>query len=931
MNNNFEILKEEELKDINSFGYVYKHRTGAKLIYIKNKDINKVFSITFKTLPENNKGTAHIIEHSVLCGSKRYNMKDPFNELSKSTIHTYLNAITFLDKTMYPVASTNENDFITMINVYLDAVFFPLMYEREEIFLQEGWHYGQNGISGVVYNEMKGAFSVPNKIISYNLKKNINYKDEYRFYSGGIPEDIPKLTYQEFLKYHRDYYYPSNCILYLYGDIDIDKYLNLIDELYLSNFITKQNNLNKSIIKSENYIENNVSYYDIKDNKNLKGNNYMGVAFSIDNILNYDLVDIFDIIENIVIYNNTSLFKKALINSGFCKNISGYFDEAMFRPMFTLIAEKTDKTDINKFKEIIYSTFYDMVLKGIDKNTIKASINNLIFYLKEKDFGYRPKGLYYNILIMNSFNYGDDSFEFLKFEKRIRNIKNADYEKIIEKYILENKNCDFALLFPKNENIEKNTLNFKRNDEKLIKYHAKNDNANEISKIPLINLNDISKDIFHIKTEINFEKNTNFIYNYIDNDDIIYIDILFDTSKVSIELIQYINIMTYLFGRLETEKYDFNTLSNEINYYIGKFSIGFKTYDLKKNNEFLPCISINIRFLKQYYKKVFNLLEEVIFKTNFDDYKNIKKVLSEYKAKIEKNFILSESRTILRTLSYFSKRHYYKEKVNGIDFYLFLSKFLDGFENNFEMFKENINKLFKYIFNKNNMTVNITSNNKVYKDIKSEFDNFYRNINDDEYKKINIGFCSLKNEAFITDSKVQYNVKAGYFEKSAYNGHMYVLKKIISSDYLWNKIRVEGGAYGGGVEILKSGIMYFYSYRDPNIIKTYKYYDDIYKYIENLNFSKTDMQRYIIGTISNMDKPYKNSDIGKKSLIRFLAGINEKDLIKEREEIINTSINDINNFYNIIYDVLSQNYICTSGNNLTINLSNSIFNKIIEI
>lgn len=940
MSYGFKVLRNEHLEEINSDGFIYEHASGAKLIYLKNNDNNKVFSVTFKTLPYDNTGVAHIMEHSVLCGSRNYRVKDPFNELKKGSINTYLNAMTFSDKTMYPVASTNEKDFINLINVYLDAVFFPLIYEYKEIFLQEGWHYEGNDINGVVYNEMKGAFSSPEKIINTNLKKNLFKDNNYKFYSGGIPEFIPELKYKEFINFHKNYYHPSNSIIYLYGDIDIDKYLEIIDSKYLGVFNKSYITTNYVIQEGSKNILYNEDKYFLSDKENTIQKNYMSAGFCIGNSLNYELTMNFNILCSVLLNMPSSPLKRIFIEKNLGKNIIASFENGMYQPIFCINAEKTDKIDLEYFKNIIYDSLKDLIFKGIEKDVINGCINKTKFYLKEEDFGYKPKGLFYNIMLMQSFIYGECSFEAIKFNKIFNKIKNTNYTNLIDEYILNNNNCAFEMLLAVNiydKKYKTTTFNKKNNnndDIMLKKYQLNEDEKKDIENIPMLNLSDISKDIVHIPFVVDEISSSKVVYSPIESEELIYINMLFSTSTIPFEFIGYISIFKYLLGKLDTYKYKNDELINKINLYIGNLDFGFSNYN-NSEDKYSAFFSIKVKLLKENIDMFFDLLYQIVFKTIFKDKEYIKKLIFELKANIEKNFIFdSSSYAVLRCNSYFSEMHKYDDEIKGINFYNFITHITDNINENIDMVLENLKKLSDYIFTKQNFILGISSNKSYYSEIFSKCKSFYHDLSNKILEENRIKFdMNIKNEAFILNSKVQYNVISSNFKKFGYNynGQFAVLKKIINTDYLWDSIRVKGGAYGAYSAFLRNGIMYIYSYRDPKLKETYESYKNIYKYIENINLNEREIKKYIIGTISMLDKPLKNNDIGNICLNRYISGISETQLLNEREKILNINNNSIRKYAQLIYNCINENYICTFGIENNIQKNNNLFDNIVRL
>ncbi len=925
---NFELLKSEFIDDIFSEVFLYKHRSGAKLVYIKNDDNNRVFSASFKTLPENNKGTAHIMEHSVLCGSRRYPVKDPFNELLKGSLNTYLNAMTFIDKTMYPVASTNEKDFVNLMRVYLDAVFFPLIYERKGIFLQEGYHYEKEKINGVVYNEMKGVFSSPERIMDFKLTEKLFQDTNYKFYSGGVPEFIPDLTYEEFIDFHKKYYHPANCVLYLYGDLSIDDFLEIIDRDYLSEFDFKDIKNEYSIQKEYDEIKTFEFDYEVSEEET-QNKNYFECGAIIGGAMDFKLSFAFNILADILLETEGSPLKKALIQNGIGDNVSGWFDEDMFQTAFFVSVEKTECDDLNKFKRVYFDTLREIVENGLDKKLVKSCINKYRFYFKEEDYGYKPKGLFYNIILVKSFIYCDGNFDCLKFNELLEYAESVSFEEIIRKYLLENKNYVFAVMKAVNKKTVVN--NFFENDIEFENYKKLEDSEENIRKIPILKIEDIDKKAHNIDIIQETVSGRKLISSEIKNNDIIYINMLFDTRMLDAEDLRYLSILEYVFGKTDTKNYSYECLANEINFYFGDFKAVFKIYN--NNNDFLPVLSVNMKFLSQNADNVFSIAEEVIFSSIFDK-KRIRELLSEYKLLLEKSFVKNgHLYAIERCMSYLSDLSRYSQYVDGLEFYRFLRELAADFDNKAEIIQNKLKLIVSKIFNKNALTVGLVCGNENYKKIYSKIENICEKFNKIEFVNKNVHFINgYENEAFVIGSEVQYNVMASDYRKLGieFNGKFLALEKIISSDYIWNKIRVEGGAYGGGCSFLKRGLFYLYSYRDPNVSKTFEIYKNIPQYLKNIQLSDRELQKYIIGTVSILDTPLKISKVMDKILKRTLSEISDEERQAEREAVLNIKQSDIIEFSDVIKRSLSKSRVCSFGNKQALKKAGECFDYIEE-
>ncbi|WP_317368124.1 insulinase family protein [uncultured Tyzzerella sp.] len=917
----YNLLKKENIDNIGE-GYLYEHiKTGAKVVYIKNNDKNKVFSVSFRTLPKNNTGVFHILEHCVLCGSKKYPLKEPFNQLDKCTINTYLNAITFADKTLYPIASPNDKDYFKLLDVYLDAVFFPLIENKKGIFLQEGWHYNGKEINGVVYNEMKGVYSTPDAIIDFKVKEKL-FNNGYEYDSGGHPSYITDITYDNFIKTYKKYYNPSNSIIYFYGDLDIDYYLNYLDKEYLSKFnkcniniIEKSVDLNKPIIFEDFYYTDE----DLEEEKN-----YIQASFKM-NFSKDEAKNIaFDILSDILTENQEGILKKALVDAGVCTDVTSYIDDDMLEPVYTILIEGTKEDSIEKFKNILENTIKNI---NIDEKLIEGGIATNEFYFKEKDFGYKPEGLFYNIILLKNMLYGKYDFDILKFDKLIEDIKHIDFKNLLIENTINNNNAIYCILKPTDKKQNIDNKNYTENTKYLLEYQKEIDKIEDIEKIPPLKIEDIEKDIFKINTEILNVKHRPLIYNNI-NSEISYFNMVVDISSFSETYGKYISIYVYLLGKLDTKNYTSEKLEQAINILIG----GGSTYNgfiSLKDDKFFNALGFSARILNKNIEKAFNIINEIFKNTIFDNEEKLKSYILEFLYKCELDILKDPKQySIKRAKSYICKKSLYIENVEGIEFYNWLKDLCKDIDKNIHDIIKNLLYIKDNILNINNVYFGIGCNkeakNVCFTSIE-ELTIFNENKITNSIKekeKLNI-----KNEAFYISSDVNYNTKVAFLNKVdfKYTGYLDVLKRIIQSDYMWYKIRTEGGAYGGDISISDSGLIVLNSYSDPNILKTYDNFNKIPDYIKNLSISEKELHMYKIGTINILDRPMKNYEINQVAMNRYFKQLDEKEIYTQRQQVLDTNINHIKDYFEVIKGSLAKNSICTIGNKEDINLCKNIF------
>lgn len=963
-NSAFDLIESKNIKELKGKGYYLKHKkSGAKTIIIKNNDENKVFSISFRTPPEDNCGTPHILEHSVLCGSKKYPVKEPFVELIKSTLTTFINAFTFSDKTMYPVASKNEKDFMNLIDVYMDAVLNPRIYEEKEIFLQEGWHleYDEKKkkyfYNGVVYNEMKGAYSSPNSILFSKIQQSLFPNNVYSYDSGGDPDFIPDLSYEKFINFHKKYYHPVNSYIFIYGNADYLKILEHLDKEYLSKYEKIEINSTINLHKPFKIEIEKTFQFPVLSEKELENNNFFSMNFVTGTTKNeYDFLGL-NILEYILMETEASPLKKALIDAEIGKDIFGMYEIYIQQPFLSIIAKKSDKSKKEKFKEVIFKTLNNLVNKGIDENLVKSSINHFEFQLREADYQGFPAGLFYNILSLSSWLYEDSPWKHLEYEKILKyikqNYKNRYFENLISKYLINNTHRSFVILEPeigllekKNKKVEEKIEKFIKNlsPDNITKIHEENkrlklrqttpDKLEDLDKLPLLDIKDINKEPELIPLKIIEKDNTTILYNNIETKGISYYTLLFNLYSLPSELLQYAKLFSALLGKISTEKYNYMDLSNEINILTGGISFQINNFIEKGNlNKFVPVFSIKTKVLKENIIKSMQLIDEILLNSLFNDEKRIKTLISELKSRMEISLInAGHSFANTRVLSYISDSGKFSEITGGIEYY----KFLKNIDNNFNKLKdeiiEKLNTTKNYLINKNNLNIGFAGENEHFNIFKNNLNKFNFEINKSTKKEWYLNF-SGKNEGFIIPGQVQYVAKGFNFGESEfqYNGHLSVLKLIIDMDYLWNKIRVIGGAYGAFSYLNRAGFISLTSYRDPNLKETLEAYDNIYDYFNNLNLSEKEIRKYIIGTIGKFESVLTPSMKQEVSISRYFSHITDDDLKKEKEEILQTTFENLKKEIDFIKKIKNEGKYCVIGSKKKIEENKNLFDSIEQI
>ncbi len=933
--NDYIKIKEKYIEDVFGIVSLYEHKkTKAHVVVIKNDDNNKVFNISFKTIPHDDSGVAHILEHSVLCGSKKYNVKDPFVELLKSSLNTFLNAITYSDKTCYPCASLNESDFKNLISVYLDAVFYPNIYKNEEIFLQEGIRIDENfNFNGVVFNEMKGAYSSPEQILMYNIMKNIFPNTIYKYESGGYPLNICDLTYKDFLEYHKKYYHPSNSYIYLYGNMDEEEILNYISNNYLNNFkyqeYVEEIEYEKAFLKPKKIMN---TYY-------LSGNDLNNKTFLSYNIALNNNKDIkgliaLNLILNYLFSSNGPLLKK-IVDEEICYDVAITFTDNIKQPLINIIGINGDLKNEDLFINIIDNEFKRYFKEGLDHKAILNLITYAEFKALEKPLGYNPRGL--NV-ILNSLatmlydNYDPFSqIDVIKYYKILKeDLDKGYFEEVLSKYIINNNHKLYASLVPTNKinlelddklNIIKNKLTnediklIKKKNELLKIYQNKEDNKLDLLNIPKLELKDIeiNKEKFNLDI-INKEYKT--LYSNYQTNTICYTNMYFDISNLNELDLKYMSLLSQILLNVPTKRHDIYNLEQIKLELTGM--LNFTNSITCLGTKYLVYFVINFSTLLKNYDKTIDFIIEIINDTIFN-YDDIYKCLKENKANMAYNIpYISNNLANLKALSYISPSHKISELINGLSYYEFISNLCLNFSNLKDEIIYNLKRIYNIIFNKKRFMVSLTCSKAEYKIANNYLDIFYKQLKENDYYN-EFKFNYKENKiAYITSTTINYVAMAFKFKKELYDGHLLVLNRILNYDYLWQEIRVLGGAYGIQANINSGGYIYLASYRDPNIKLTLNKYYQIIDYINNLEIDEDTLKSYIIGTFSELDIPLHNKDKARIAVNYYLKGYKYNDIIKLRKEIINTNIDDLRKSINI-YKNLLNNSICVIGENDKIN------------
>ena len=959
----YEIVERRFLPDIESEAYLLRHtKSGARIFLISNTDENKVFSIAFRTPPVDSTGLTHILEHSVLCGSKAFPVKDPFVELAKGSMNTFLNAMTYPDKTVYPVASCNDKDFQNLMHVYLDAIFYPNIYEREEIFRQEGWHYemddpdGELTINGVVYNEMKGVFSSPEGVLEREILNSLFPDTPYCYESGGDPEVIPELTYEKFLDFHRTYYHPSNSYIYLYGNMDMEEKLNWMDAEYLSKF---DRIAIDTILPLQKPFEKPVEVrkeYSVTGDDATEDNTYLSLNYAMKDCLDRKLYMAFYVLDYALISSPGAPLKQALLDAGIGKDIMSSYECGIRQPMFSIIAKNANESDKERFLTVIRESLEQIVRDGLDQNTLRASINSMEFSYREADSGRYPIGLYNGLSVLNSWLY-DETEPFIHLEENEifaflkEQVDRGYFEQLITDWLLENPHCSVVIIAPKagltalNDQALKEKLQAYKETlsdaeraeivartEHLKAYQSEPSTQEELETIPLLTLDDMRKKAEpYVNRPVKVD-DTVVLYHDVETKGIAYITMIFGTAHVTPEEQKYMAVLSQVLSYVDTAKYSYQDLSSEINIHTGGLSSGIAIGTKEADDQVYARFTVNIKAIFEEMPKVFELLQEVICTSDLTDDKRLKEIVDEMKSRMQMQVSSAgHSLASVRGMSYFSESADYIDRTNGIAYYEFISDLAANFDARKDTLKAELSTLCKKLFTPDNLMVDVTEKGMD----EANFAARVRSLKEvlfapGQWEPVALPTLEKKNEGFKTASKVNYVARCGNFKNHGfeYTGVLRVLRIIMSYDYLWQNVRVLGGAYGCMSSFDRNGDAYFVSYRDPNLADTETIFEGIPEYLENFNPEDRDMLKFIIGTFSMMDTPLTPSAKGKRSLMAYVSGITIEQVQTWRDQVLHTTKEDIRALAPYVRAILEDDCRCVIGDETAIEAEKTRFDTV---
>lgn len=970
----YALEKGEFISEVDSFALVLRHKvSGARVMVLSNEDDNKVFNIAFRTTPEDCTGVPHIIEHTVLCGSREFPAKDPFVELVKGSLNTFLNASTYPDKTMYPVASCNNKDFQNLMHVYLDAVFYPNIYQFQEIFKQEGWHYeldspeGEIAYNGVVYNEMKGAFSSEESVLERFVMNSLFPDNTYGQESGGDPRCIPDLTYEDYLNFHRRYYHPSNSYIYLYGDMDIEERLEFLDEKYLKDFPAIEVDSEIPLQKPFDGMKDLEKNYAVAQDADCSEKSYYAYATAMDVTLDQKVCRALDLLSYVLVDMPGAPLKQALLDKGIGSDIDVDFCDILRQSTFTITTKNAKPGQKQEFYDTLRETLEQVVREGIDRKTLEAAINGAEFREREADFGSYPKGLLYGIKSFKTWLYDDDmACDALYYDeayKFLREQLETDYyEQLIRKYLLDNPHSVLVELVPERglvlqeeertreklrqykESLSSEEIQGLIQETKMLKKYQETPTPKEIlDKIPMLRREDIGKKIIPYYNEEREISGVKALHHNIATNDIVYLSMYFDMSDLE-EYAPQISLLTTLLGYMNTKKHTYAQFDTETNFYTGGIATDMNVFcHPGESDQYGVYFEARAKFLRGRAAEALDLLAEMLFETLFDDDKHLREVVAEARSRLKVRLMSAGHQAAAgRVASYFSKSSWLTDRYNGIGYYEYLARLDEHFEEEKENLKSGCLALLAKLLRWQKLVLSITGKEEEYQAVAEEIPGFLERLaafereeRSEDYESYFSEMTSFtpkpeKNqEAFSTPAEIQYVAVGGSFHDMPYNfGALRVTRHLLNYNYLWNEVRVKGGAYGVSCQFTREGEGFFASYRDPNLEGTIDVYQKAADFLGDYQAEEREITKTIIGTISGMDTPLTPNMKGRRSMAGYLSQVPEELLQKERDQVLGCSIEDIRALAPVMRAVSEAGNVCVIGNEKRIQEAKELFQSI---
>ena len=960
----YTLIKEEYLDDIKSLGLVFRHnKSGARVCVLSSEEENKTFCAAFRTTPSDSTGVPHIIEHTVLNGSEHFPSRDPFMQLAKGSLNTFLNAMTYPDKTLYPVASCNDRDFCNLMHVYLDAVFYPNIYKYRQIFEQEGWHYELENaddplvINGVVYSEMKGAYSSPDGVIYDTMMQSCNPDTTYGVDSGGNPDVIPTLTYEDYLNFHRRYYHPSNSYIFLCGNMDVEERLTFLDTEYLSHFDAISPDSAVHPQPHFGTVREARREYPIGKDEDPAGKSYFGFAAACSSNLDTVETAAWDLLGEVLLNQPGAPLKQALLDAGIGADIYGGFENHMLEDLFCIVAKNAKSEDYDRFYDVIRESLQKIVDEGINEKAILAVINNNEFRFREADYGGSPRGLSYALNMLQSWLYDDDKpFDYLHvldvYDTLRKKIGTGYYENLIRNKLLA---CDHGVRVELVPVPGLNEANEAKLTERLAAYKASlspeevqaiiDDTAalreyqqreptyEELHCIPVLDRHDIPYDAPVLQNRECTIGGVKTVAHDLETNGITYARFCFALPELPAEMIPYLGLLGATLGNMDTDAHTYGELTIETKLNTGSIGYGANVYSVYDDPQaYRPYFTAAFRVLADKVPYALDTVREVLSTTHFHDTKRLREILQETVSGLERR-IQNNGHvvTIARVRSYYQPISLYNELLSGMDYFWFLKDLLAHFDEKADAAADMLERVVHAVCDPDRLILSVASDKAgtaAMEENLPAFANAFRVERPTLPEAAHL--CPVaKNEGFMISSQVTYLSRAGRMN-APYSGDMQVVRTAASLEYLYQNIRVKGGAYGCGCGF-NADSMFFYSYRDPKLAQTNEVYAKTGDYVRNLALTDEELNRFIIGTFSSVDYPMSPSGKATRSFQAYIGGRTYEDINRERHEALDITVARFHEIANAVDSAMKDGFVCAVGNAKLIEENKDMFDRVITI
>ncbi len=923
----FELVQETEIPELSTKARLYTHvKSGARLLSLENDDENKVFSINFRTPPPDSTGLPHIMEHAVLCGSQRFPVREPFVELLKGSLKTFVNAFTFPDKTCYPVASQNVQDFYNLIDVYMDAVLYPLI--PPHVLEQEGWHYeldsaeGELNYKGVVFNEMKGAYSSPDSLMAKFSQELLFPGHVYGLDSGGDPQVIPNLTYSQFKHFHETYYHPSNAYIFFYGDDDPAQRLERMDA-YLRDFSRRQVDSAIGTVERFKAPARVTKPFDAGEQEQDKNQHMLTMNWLLDEVTDRQYGLALGILAHILIGTPASPLRKALIDSGLGEDLAGVgLERDLRQPYFSTGLKGINPENLDKVEALIVSTLTDLAQNGIDADTLAASLNTVEFRLRENNTGGFPRGIVLMIRALNTWLYDGDPVEPLAFENPLGSIRQrmADgervFENLIRQHLLDNAHTLTLVLEPDaalNERLEaqeRERLEAARggmsaadleklveNTQALKRIQETPDSAEALATIPVLTLADLEPEVKTIPIEEEHIAGVATLYHDLFTNGIVYLDLGMDLKQLPETLLPYVPLFGRSLVEMGTAKEDFVKLSQRIGKHTGGIHATEFTTSVRQTGDAETWLFVRGKSTVPSFDELAAILGEILLSVRLDNRERFRQMVLEEKANLEAALVPSGHAIVNgRLRAHFNTADRVSEQMSGVSYLFFLRELAQRVEENWQDVLEKLEMVRTMLVRRPGMLANVTLDSENWGACKPAFERFLEQFPDQKAARLAWELPKPPaNEGLTIPAQVNYVGKGGSLYDLGYrlDGSMMVIRNYLRTTWLWERVRVQGGAYGGFcVFDPRTGVFSYISYRDPNLLATLDIYDRTAQFLRDLDLSQEELVKTIIGAIGEMDAYLLPDAKGFASLSRYLAQETDEQRQQLREQILSTTQED---------------------------------------